>query len=105
MVFSAFIGYLAFSEIPDRRTWIGSTIIAGAAIYIARRESQLVRRAGDLRETIGNAFKPRRLARSRFALLEWVYIPRSGGGVRSRSSCRRTTEGIDFCSGRAGGMS
>ncbi len=45
MVFSALIGYLAFSEIPDRWTWIGSAIIAGAAIYIARRESQLARRA------------------------------------------------------------
>jgi drug/metabolite transporter (DMT)-like permease len=45
MVFSALIGYLAFSEVPDRWTWIGSAIIAGAAIYIARRESQLARRA------------------------------------------------------------
>ena len=38
MIFSAFIGYLAFAEIPDRWTWIGSALIAGSAIYIARRE-------------------------------------------------------------------
>jgi drug/metabolite transporter (DMT)-like permease len=45
MIFSAFIGYLAFAEIPDRWTWIGSALIAGSAIYIARRESQLAKRA------------------------------------------------------------
>ena len=44
MIFSALIGYYAFSEIPDRWTWIGSAIIAGSAIYIARRESQLAKR-------------------------------------------------------------
>ena len=43
MIFSALIGYYAFSEIPDRWTWIGSAIIAGSAIYIARRESQLAK--------------------------------------------------------------
>ena len=41
MIFSALIGYLAFAEIPDRWTWIGSAIIAGSAFYIARRESQI----------------------------------------------------------------
>jgi drug/metabolite transporter (DMT)-like permease len=45
MIFSAFIGYLAFAEIPDQWTWIGSALIAGSAIYIARRESQLAKRA------------------------------------------------------------
>ena len=44
MIFSALIGYYAFSEIPDRWTWIGSAIIACSAIYIARRESQLAKR-------------------------------------------------------------
>jgi drug/metabolite transporter (DMT)-like permease len=45
MIFSALIGYLAFAEIPDRWTWIGSAIIAASAVYIARRESQLARQA------------------------------------------------------------
>ncbi|HKF64114.1 MAG TPA: DMT family transporter [Dongiaceae bacterium] len=45
MIFSSLIGYFAFAEIPDRWTWIGSAIIAGSAIYIARRESQLAKRA------------------------------------------------------------
>jgi drug/metabolite transporter (DMT)-like permease len=45
MIFSSLIGYLAFAEVPDRWTWIGSAIIAGSAIYIARRESQLAKRA------------------------------------------------------------
>lgn len=43
--FSALIGWLAFSEIPDRWLWIGSAIIAAAAIYITRREAQLARQA------------------------------------------------------------
>ena len=45
MIFSSLIGYFAFAEIPDRWTWIGSAIIAGSAIYIARREAQLAKRA------------------------------------------------------------
>jgi drug/metabolite transporter (DMT)-like permease len=45
MILSALIGYLAFAEIPDRWTWIGSAIIAGSVVYIARRESRLARLA------------------------------------------------------------
>jgi len=45
MIFSSLIGYLAFAEVPDHWTWIGSAIIAGSAIYIARRETQLARQA------------------------------------------------------------
>lgn len=44
MIFSSLIGYFAFAEIPDLWTWVGSAIIAGSAIYIARRESQLAKR-------------------------------------------------------------
>ena len=41
----AAIGFLAFSEVPDVWTWVGGAVIAGSAVYIARREAQ-VRRAG-----------------------------------------------------------
>ena len=37
--FAALIGYLAFAETPDVWTWIGAGIIAGSALYIARRET------------------------------------------------------------------
>src|SRR5689334_23157929 len=48
MLFAAAIGYFAFSEIPDRYTWIGSGIIAAASFYIARREAILNRREAAL---------------------------------------------------------
>ncbi len=41
MIFAAAIGYLAFAEVPDEWTWVGAAIIAGAAVYIARREAVL----------------------------------------------------------------
>ena len=41
--FIAVIAYLAFDEQPDIWTWIGGAVIAGAAIYIARREAQVAR--------------------------------------------------------------
>lgn len=39
----AAIGYLAYAEIPTVWTWVGGAVIAGSAIYIARREAQLAR--------------------------------------------------------------
>jgi drug/metabolite transporter (DMT)-like permease len=41
MIFASVIGYIAFAEAPDEWTWAGAAIIAGAAIYIARREALL----------------------------------------------------------------
>lgn len=41
--FAALIGYIAFDESPDLWTWIGAVVIAGSAIYIARREAKLAR--------------------------------------------------------------
>lgn len=41
--FAALVGYLAFDQSPDLWTWIGAAIIAGSAIYIARREANLAR--------------------------------------------------------------
>jgi len=38
MIFAAVIGYFAFDEAPDIWTWTGAIVIAGAAVYIARRE-------------------------------------------------------------------
>ncbi len=43
--FSALLAWIIFAEVPDRWTWIGGAIIAGASIYIARREAQLARAA------------------------------------------------------------
>ncbi|MGF1628969.1 MAG: DMT family transporter [Kiloniellaceae bacterium] len=41
--FVALIGYFLFAEMPDAWTWVGAAVIAGAAIYIAQRESQVAR--------------------------------------------------------------
>ena len=41
LLFAAIIGYFAFNELPMLHTWIGSAIIVGSGIYIARREAQL----------------------------------------------------------------
>ncbi len=41
--FVAAIGFFAFGESPDVWTWVGGGIIAGATIYIARREAQVAR--------------------------------------------------------------
>lgn len=41
--FVAAIGFLAFGEVPDLWTWVGAAVIAGSAIYIARRESQVAK--------------------------------------------------------------
>lgn len=45
LVASSVIGYLVFREVPSLSTWAGAIVIAGAAIYIARREAALRRRA------------------------------------------------------------
>ena len=39
--FAAAFAFLLFGEVPDPWIWVGATIIAGSAIYIARREAQL----------------------------------------------------------------
>jgi drug/metabolite transporter (DMT)-like permease len=41
--FVALVGYLLFAEVPDGWTWLGAAVIAGAAIYIAQRESRVAR--------------------------------------------------------------
>ena len=38
--FAALIAYIAFGEAPDRWTWLGAAVIAGSAVYIARREAR-----------------------------------------------------------------
>ena len=40
--FVALLGYLAFAEVPSGWTWVGAAVIAGACIYIARREARAV---------------------------------------------------------------
>ena len=47
LVIAAAIGYFAYAEIPEPKTWLGAAVIAGSATYIARREARLRRaRAG-----------------------------------------------------------
>ena len=41
MIWATLIGYLAFSEVPDLFTWLGSAMIFGSATYIAFRERKL----------------------------------------------------------------
>lgn len=38
--FVAGVGYIAYSEVPDIWTWIGSAVIIASGIYIARREAK-----------------------------------------------------------------
>jgi drug/metabolite transporter (DMT)-like permease len=40
LFFTATMGYLLFAEAPDVWTWIGATVIFGAVLYTARRESR-----------------------------------------------------------------
>ena len=41
--FVAIIGYLVFSEATDLWIWLGAAVIAGSAIYIARREATVAK--------------------------------------------------------------
>jgi len=43
--FTALIGFIAFSEVPDMWTWIGAAVIFSSTFYIARREAQIERDA------------------------------------------------------------
>ena len=44
LIWSALIGYLAFTHVPDALTMVGATIIFAAGAYITLREAQLQRR-------------------------------------------------------------
>ena len=39
--FIAGMGFLAYAEVPDLWTWLGSTVIIASGIYIGRREAKL----------------------------------------------------------------
>jgi drug/metabolite transporter (DMT)-like permease len=41
--FAALIGFIVFGHLSDMMTWIGAAVIAVSALYIARREQQLVK--------------------------------------------------------------
>ena len=43
LIWAAIIGYLFFAEIPAITTWLGGSIIFGAATFIAYRESKVDR--------------------------------------------------------------
>ncbi|MEO0392993.1 MAG: DMT family transporter [Pseudomonadota bacterium] len=42
---TALVGWVAFGETTDVWTWVGAGVIAGATIYIARREGQLAKQS------------------------------------------------------------
>ncbi len=45
LIFVSVIAYFAFGEVADLWTWVGATIIVGAAVYIARRDQLQARSA------------------------------------------------------------
>jgi drug/metabolite transporter (DMT)-like permease len=44
LIWATLLGYLIFDDFPDAWTWIGATVIIGAGLYIAHRESVRWRR-------------------------------------------------------------
>lgn len=62
LLFAAAIGYVAFDEAPDSWTWIGALVIAGAAVYIARREARASRTAVVAKSVGTPAAEPERTA-------------------------------------------
>ena len=39
LLWAVLIGYLAWGDFPDERTWIGATIIIAAGLYVIHRET------------------------------------------------------------------
>ena len=46
LAWAALIGYVAFAEVPQYSTWVGSAIIVGSISYIAHREALGRKQAG-----------------------------------------------------------
>ena len=44
LLFAAGIGFIWFAEVPDIWSAVGAVVIAGSAVYIARREAVAARR-------------------------------------------------------------
>jgi drug/metabolite transporter (DMT)-like permease len=42
----AFLGYVAFGDIPDLWTWVGGAVILASSVYVAHREAVQRRLAG-----------------------------------------------------------
>lgn len=40
LIGATIIGYLLYQQLPDAWTWLGATVIVGAGLYIAQRESR-----------------------------------------------------------------
>ena len=49
LIFAAVLAYFFFDEVADLWTWVGATVIFGATIYTARRESRLRRELKSIR--------------------------------------------------------
>ena len=50
--FTALIGYIAFSEVPDIWTWVGAAVIFSSTFYITYREAQIERTAAARRPRV-----------------------------------------------------
>ena len=50
--FTALIGYIAFSEVPDIWTWVGAAVIFSSTFYITHREAQIERAAAARRPRV-----------------------------------------------------
>ena len=51
LAWAALIGYVAFAEVPEYSTWVGSAIIVGSISYIAHREAVGRKQAREQRES------------------------------------------------------
>ena len=40
LIYATLLGWLFFSQLPDRYTWIGAAVVVAAAVYIIYREAQ-----------------------------------------------------------------
>jgi hypothetical protein len=85
--FAMGIAYLAFGEVIDAWTWIGTVIIFACAVYITRREARLrAQRASQLSSLVST--QGRGKAGTREVLREWRLLEpaaheRAPGGPRA----------------------
>ncbi|MBS0517271.1 MAG: DMT family transporter [Proteobacteria bacterium] len=56
--FAVFVGWLIWGEMPVIWTYIGATIVIGSALYIAYRETQLMRERRRVEDAVTPAVRP-----------------------------------------------
>ncbi len=58
LIWSAFFGFLIFSDVPTTTTMVGGIVIAAATVWVARREAKQSREAKAMREDAEHANTP-----------------------------------------------